>query len=94
MNDSKFLTLMNQLGADEREFIHERGLFRAGFKPVGAYCGEELWEDPLDPAEDGGVWVGRSEALRRVRVRVLQAKHGFGPLIEHGQVHDPFGGTV
>lgn len=94
MNDTEFLVLMDRLGADRRDLIHERALHRAGFESFDLIGYGELWEDPEDPVSGGGLYVGREEALRRVKVRVAQARAGWGPLIEQGQVFDPFDGGI
>lgn len=93
MNDAEFGEMMHRMGADRVPLIEERALHRAGFLSVGRYAGVELFRDPEDPHEDGGLWIGREEAMRRIRVRVGQAKAGHGPLIERGQCFDPFDGA-
>lgn len=82
MNDRDWSVFCYRNDLDDAAMIEETALHRAGFASVGTYNGEELWEDPCDPAHEGGAWVGRPEAMRRIRVRVAQAKLGFGPLIE------------
>lgn len=82
MDDREWAIFCYRQDLDNSPMIQEIALHRAGFADVGTFNGEELWEDPCDPAYEGGAWIGRVEAMRRIRVRVAQAKLGYGPLIE------------
>lgn len=70
---SRFYSLMAGMGTrrlQEESLLHLAG-FSAHAMP-GAHEDGELWQDPADPSKDGGLWVGREEALRRIRVRQAQ----------------------
>lgn len=79
MDDREWAVFCYRNDLQDGPMVEEIALHRAGFEAVGTYLGEELFEDPEDRADDGGVWIGRAEAMRRIRVRVLQARAGLRP---------------
>lgn len=71
---AEFLTLLGNAGVESGPLCDELILWSWGFEPRDVGGGDELFEDPLDPSDRGGLWVGKPEALRRVAVRARQGR--------------------